>query len=112
MSTLYAVTTFSANSAYDYKACAASGVSTVDCPSRQISTLITANSAVEAETSESFTFSIEHDFGWMPALEGLTARFDSYNITVNNAIVSAGTQSVMWNDFLGGTLLTLSLIHI
>ena len=42
----------------------------------------------------------------MPALEGLTARFDSYNITVNNAIVSAGTQSVMWNDFLGGTLLT------
>jgi iron complex outermembrane receptor protein len=106
MSTLYAVTTFSANSAYDYKACAASGVSTVDCPSRQISTLITANSAVEAETSESFTFSVEHDFGWMPALEGLTARFDSYNITVNNAIVSAGTQSVMWNDFLGGTLLT------
>ena len=106
MSTLYAVTTFGAVTAYDYKACAATGVSTVDCPSRQISTLTTANEQVEAETSESFTFSIEHDFGWMPALEGLTARFDSYNITVNNAITGAGTQSVMWNDFVGGSLLT------
>jgi len=106
MSTLYANTTFSANTAYDYKACAASGVSTVDCPSKQISTLESPNSAVEAESSESFTFSVEHDFGWMPALEGLTARFDSYSITVNNAIVSAGTQSVMWNDFVGGSLLT------
>ena len=106
MSTLYAVTTFSANSAYDYKACASQGISTLDCPSRQISTLDAANNAVEAETSESFTFSIEHDFGWMPALEGLRARFDTYEITVNNAIVNAGTQSIMWNDFIGGTLLT------
>lgn len=106
MSTLYAVTTFGAVTAYDYKACAATGVSTVDCPSRQISTLTTANEQVEAETSETFTFSVEHDFGWIPALEGLTARFDSYNITVNNAITGAGTQSVMWNDFVGGSLLT------
>ena len=106
MSTLYAVTTFSANSAYDYKACASQGISTLDCPSRQISTLDAANNAVEAETSESFTFSIEHDFGWMPALEGLRGRFDTYEITVNNAIVNAGTQSIMWNDFIGGTLLT------
>ena len=106
MSTLYAVTTFSANSAYDYKACASQGISTLDCPSRQISTLDAANNAVEAETSESFTFSIEHDFGWMPALEGLRARFDTYERTVTNATVDAGQQSRRWIDFIGGTLLT------
>jgi len=107
MDTLYAVTTFSANTAYDYKVCASDGISTVDCPSRQISTLITANPDVAAEDSEGMTFSVDHDFGaWMPVLEGLTGRFDSYSITVNNAITSAGTQSVMWNDYVGGTLLT------
>ena len=107
MDTLYAVTTFSANTAYDYKVCASDGVSTVDCPSRQISTLITANPDVAAEDSEGMTFSVDMDLGaFTPVLDGLTARFDSYSITVNNAITSAGTQSVMWNDFVGGTLLT------
>ena len=107
MDTLYGVTTFSANTAKDYKACAASGLNTTNCPSKQISTLIVANSALSAESSEGLTFSVEHDFGsWNEVLDGLVARFDFYNIEISDAIVSAGTGSVMWNDFLGGGLLT------
>ena len=107
MDTLYGVTTFSANTAYDYKACAAAGQGTTDCPSKQISTLIVANSQLGAEESEGITLSLSHDFGsWNSALEGLTARFDYYDIEIKGAIVSAGTQSVMWTDFIGGSLLT------
>ena len=107
MDTLYGVTTFSANTAYDYKACAAAGQGTTDCPSKQISTLIVANSQLGAEESEGITLSLSHDFGsWNSALEGLTARFDYYDIEISGAIVSAGTQSVMWTDFIGGSLLT------
>ena len=107
MDTLYGVTTFSANTAKDYKACAAAGTSTIDCPSKQISTLIVANADLGAEESEGITMSLSHDFGsWNSALEGLQARFDYYDIEISGAIVSAGTQSVMWTDFIGGTLLT------
>ena len=52
MDTLYGVTTFSANTAYDYKACAQAGLNTTECPSKQISTLIVANSELAAEESE------------------------------------------------------------
>ncbi|HIF19389.1 MAG TPA: hypothetical protein EYQ72_02785 [Gammaproteobacteria bacterium] len=107
MDTLYGVTTFSANTAKDYKACAAAGTSTVDCASKQISTLIVANADLGAEESEGLTMSISHDFGsWNSALEGFNARLDYYDIEISGAIVSAGTQSVMWTDFIGGSLLT------
>jgi len=107
MDTLYGVTTFSANTAYDYKACAQAGLATTECASKQISTLIVANSELAAEESEGVTLSIAHDFGsWNDRLEGLNARFDYYNIKISGAIVSAGTQSVMWTDFIGGSLLT------
>ena len=107
MDTLYGVTTFSANTAKDYKACAAAGTSTVDCASKQISTLIVANANLGAEESEGITMSLSHDFGsWNSALEGFQARLDYYDIEISGAIVSAGTQSVMWTDFIGGSLLT------
>jgi len=107
MDTLYGVTTFSANTAKDYKACAAAGTSTVDCASKQISTLIVANANLGAEESEGITMSLSHDFGsWNSALEGFRARLDYYDIEISGAIVSAGTQSVMWTDFIGGSLLT------
>ena len=107
MDTLYGVTTFSANTAKDYKACAAAGTSTVDCASKQISTLIVANANLGAEESEGITMSLSHDFGsWNSALEGFNARLDYYDIEISGAIVSAGTQSVMWTDFIGGSLLT------
>ncbi len=107
MDTLYGVTTFSANTAYDYKACAQAGLSTTECPSKQISTLIVANANLAAEESEGLTLSVAHDFGsWNNRLQGLNARFDWYNIKIAGAIVSAGTQSVMWTDFIGGSLLT------
>lgn len=107
MDTLYGVTTFSANTAYDYKACAAAGLATTECASKQISTLIVANSQLGAEESEGLTFSVAHDFGsWNDRLEGLNVRFDYYNIKISDAIVSAGTQDVMWTDFIGGALLT------
>jgi outer membrane receptor protein involved in Fe transport len=65
------------------------------------------HSELGAEESEGVTLSIAHDFGsWNNRLEGLNARFDYYNIKISGAIVSAGTQSVMWTDFIGGSLLT------
>ena len=107
MDTLYGATTFSANAATDYAACEASGTPADDCSSKQVSTLITSNENIGPEESESFTMSIEQDFGvLMDALEGLTVRFDYYDITVNNAIVGIGTQSVLWNDYIGGSELT------
>ena len=110
MDTLYGVTTFSANTAKDYKACAAAGTSTVNCASKQISTLIVANADLGAEESEGLTMSLSHDFGsWNSALEGFNARLDYYDIEISGAIVSAGTQSVMWTDFIGGSLLTNQL---
>ena len=69
--------------------------------------MIVANADLGAEESEGITMSLSHDFGsWNSALEGLQARFDYYDIEISGAIVSAGTQSVMWTDFIGGTLLT------
>ena len=69
--------------------------------------MIVANSDLGAEESEGITLSLSHDFGsWNSALEGLTARFDYYDIEISGAIVSAGTQSIMWTDFIGGDLLT------
>ena len=107
MDTLYGATTFSANAATDYAACEASGTPADDCSSKQVSTLITSNENIGPEESESFTMSIEQDFGvLMDALEGLTVRFDYFDITVNNAIVGIGTQSVLWNDYIGGSELT------
>ena len=107
MDTLYGATTFSANSATDYAACEASGTPFDDCSSKQVSTLIKANENIGPESSESFTMSIEQDFGVvMDALEGLTVRLDLYDITVIDAIASVSTQDVLWNDFIGGSVLT------
>ena len=107
MDNLYGATTFSANTVYDYKACAATGVSPADCPSKQVSTLIKANPNLGAESSEGFTMSVEQDMGVLvDALDGLNIRFDYYEITVSDAIASISTQDIMWNDFVGGSALS------
>ena len=107
MDNLYGATTFSANTVYDYKACAATGVSPADCPSKQVSTLIKANPNLGAESSEGFTMSVEQDMGVLvDALDGLNVRFDYYEITVSDAIASISTQDIMWNDFVGGSALS------
>ena len=107
MDTLYGVTTFSANTAYDYLACANAGTSEADCPSKQVSTLISANSQLGAETSEGVTFSIAQDLGELTdALQGVTIRADYYDITMNDLISSISTQDVLYSDFTNGNLLT------
>jgi len=107
MDDLYGATTFSANSATDYTACQASGTPFDDCSSKQVSTLIKANPNLGAESSESFTFSVEQDIGALVgALEGLSVRFDYFDITVLDAISSLSTQDVLWNDFIGGSALS------
>ncbi len=107
MDDLYGATTFSANSATDYTACQASGTPFDDCSSKQVSTLIKANPNLGAESSESFTFSVEQDIGALiGALEGLSVRFDYFDITVLDAISSLSTQDVLWNDFIGGSALS------
>jgi len=107
MDDLYGATTFSANSVKDYSACAASGVASADCPTKQVSTLIKANPNLGAESSEGFTWSVEQDMGvLMDALEGLFVRFDYYEITISDAISSISTQDIMWNDFVGGAALS------
>jgi len=107
MDTLYGATSFSAVSSTDYAACSASGTSFDDCPSKQVSTLIKANENIGPESSESFTMSVEQDFGVLiDALEGLTVRLDLYDITVTDAIASVSTQSVLWNDYVGGSVLS------
>ncbi len=107
MDDLYGATTFSAVTATDYVACAASGVSAADCSSKQISTLIKANDNLGPETSEGFTFSVEQDMGMIvDALDGLSVRFDYFEITVMDAIASISTQDVMWNEYVGGSALS------
>ena len=107
MDTLYGATSFSAVASTDYAACSASGTSFDDCPSKQVSTLIKANDNIGPESSESFTMSVEQDFGVLiDALEGLTVRLDLYDITVTDAIASVSTQSVLWNDYIGGSVLS------
>ncbi len=107
MDDLYGATTFSANSATDYTACQASGTPFDQCSSKQVSTLIKANPNLGAESSESFTFSVEQDIGALiGALEGLSVRFDYFDITVLDAISSLSTQDVLWNDFIGGSALS------
>ena len=112
MDNLYGATTFSANTVYDYKACAAAGTSPADCPSKQVSTLIKANPNLGAESSEGFTMSVEQDMGMLvDALEGLNIRFDYYEITVTDAIASISTQDIMWNDFVGGSALSNNVTY-
>lgn len=112
MDNLYGATTFSANDSKDYSACAASGVASADCPTKQVSTLIKANPNLGPETSESFTFSVEQDMGMLvDALDGLNVRFDYYDITINDAISSISTQDVMWNDFVGGSALSNNVTY-
>ncbi len=62
MDTLYGVTTFSANTATDYLACANAGISQSECASKQVSTLITSNPNLGAESSDSTVFSISQDW--------------------------------------------------
>jgi len=110
MDDLYGATTFSAESATDYVACANAGTSAADCTSRQIDTLIQANPNLGAESSEGFTMSVEQDMGMIvDALEGLKIRFDYFEIKIKDAIVSIGTQDIMWNDYTNGTALTNNL---
>ena len=112
MDDLYGATTFSANSVKDYAACAASGVASAKCPTKQVSTLIKANPNLGPESSESFTFSVEQDMGMLvDALDGLNVRFDYYEITINDAIASISTQDVMWNDFVGGSALSNNVTY-
>ena len=112
MDDLYGATTFSANSVKDYSACAASGVASAKCPTKQVSTLIKANPNLGPESSESFTFSVEQDMGMLvDALDGLNVRFDYYEITINDAIASISTQDVMWNDFVGGSALSNNVTY-
>ena len=107
MDTLYGVTTFSANTATDYLACANAGTSEADCPPKQVSTLITSNSALGAETSEGLTFSVGQDLGMLTeALEGVNVRVDWYNIEMSDLISSISTQDVLYSDFTNGNLLT------
>tara|TARA_B100001123_G_scaffold408826_1_gene502347 strand:- start:436 stop:3255 length:2820 start_codon:yes stop_codon:yes gene_type:complete len=107
MDTLYGVTTFSANTATDYLACANAGVSQSACASKQVSTLITSNPELGAETSEATVFSIAQDMGELtPVLENLIVRLDWYNISMENLISSVSTQDVLYSDFTNGNLLT------
>jgi iron complex outermembrane receptor protein len=112
MDDLYGATTFSAVSVKDYAACAAGGVASAKCPTKQVSTLIKANPNLGPESSESFTFSVEQDMGMLvDALDGLNVRFDYYEITINDAIASISTQDVMWNDFVGGSALSNNVTY-
>tara|TARA_B100000686_G_scaffold51068_1_gene54891 strand:- start:935 stop:3754 length:2820 start_codon:yes stop_codon:yes gene_type:complete len=107
MDTLYGVTTFSANTATDYLACANAGISQSDCASKQVSTLITSNPNLGAETSESTVFSVAQDLGELTSvLENLTVRVDFYEIEMENLISSVSTQDVLYSDFTNGNLLT------
>ena len=107
MDTLYGVTTFSANTATDYLACANAGISQSECASKQVSTLITSNSSLSAETSEATVFSIAQDMGELtPALENLVVRLDWYSIEMEDLISSISTQDVLYSDFTNGNLLT------
>jgi len=107
MDTLYGVTTFSANTATDYLACANAGISQSACASKQVSTLITSNPNLAAETSDSTTFSISQDLGELtPALENVSVRLDWYNIQMEDLISSVSTQDVLYSDFTNGNLLT------
>ncbi len=107
MDTLYGVTTFSANTATDYLACANAGVSQSACASKQVSTLITSNPNLGAESSDSTVFSISQDLGELtPALDGVSVRLDWYNIAMEDLISSVSTQDVLYSDFTNGNLLT------
>ena len=107
MDTLYGVTTFSANTATDYLACANAGVSQSACASKQVSTLITSNPNLSAETSEATVFSVAQDMGALtPALDNVSVRVDWYNITMFDLISSVSTQDVLYSDFTNGNLLT------
>ena len=107
MDTLYGVTTFSANTATDYLACANAGISQSECASKQVSTLITSNPNLSAESSDSTTFSISQDLGELtPALENVSVRLDWYNIQLEDLISSVSTQDVLYSDFTNGNLLT------
>ena len=107
MDTLYGVTTFSANSATDFLACANAGISQSACASKQVSTLITSNPNLGAESSDSTTFSISQDMGELtPALNYLSLRLYWYNIEIEDLISSVSTQDVLYSDFTNGNLLT------
>ncbi|GIT61412.1 MAG: hypothetical protein Ct9H300mP20_12390 [Gammaproteobacteria bacterium] len=85
MDTLYGVTTFSANTATDFLACANAGISQSACASKQVSTLITSNPNLGAESSDSTTFSISQDMGELtPALNNLSLRLDWFNIEMED----------------------------
>ncbi len=107
MDTLYGVTTFSANTATDFLACANAGISQSDCASKQVSTLITSNPNLSAESSDSTTFSISQDLGELtPALSNVSVRLDWFNIQMEDLISSISTQDVLYSDFTNGNLLT------
>ena len=69
-------------------ACANAGISQSACASKQVSTLITSNPNLGAESSDSTTFSISQDMGELtPALNNLSLRLDWFNIEMDRPYI-------------------------
>lgn len=96
MDQLYGATTFSAEDATDYYACAQVGTSTDDCPQTQYDTYYSANDGLDAETSESLSFGVNWQF-----VDSWAVDVGYWEVEVEDTIRQESTQSIMYSEAAG-----------
>jgi outer membrane receptor protein involved in Fe transport len=93
---LNAATTFSAESATDYAACAADNISATDCPSKQFDTYYKSNPDLQAETSAYINFGVAWDI-----TDNVGIKLDYFNLAIEDVISTKSVQSLLTDEAQG-----------
>ncbi|MFS1423404.1 TonB-dependent receptor plug domain-containing protein [Shewanella sp. 10N.286.48.B5] len=87
---LYAADSYSADYATDYHVCELAGTAPVDCPSAQYDVTRTANSELEAETSDFYNMGLIWNL-----TDDLSAKAEYYHLSVDNVIQFVSLDSLL-----------------
>ena len=103
---LYAATSFSAEDAIDYVACASSGIADADCTEKQHDTYYRSNPNLGPETSEYINLGIAWDVA-----DNFGIKLDYFDLEVDNVIQTQTVQSLI-NKERNGNLVATDTFYI
>jgi len=96
LSNLYQATSFDARNAYDYKQCAANGISNANCPQRQFNNFRKANPNLGPESSEYLNFGVAWDIS-----DNMGLKIDLFDLTIDDVIQQKLVQDVLSDEAAG-----------
>ena len=101
---LYAATTFSAETGFDYPFCVSNATAT--CNSRQIDTFISANKDLGPETSEYINFGVAYDI-----TDSFAVKLDYFDLQIEDVISQRSNTNVI-SGIASGTLTPNSTFYV